>query len=457
MDEQKYSIADDLPECSSENGNQPAENEFRPKKFWLKPLVFFLIAALLLLGLTPLIRMHVQKVGAEPSKPDVLGPAGSLDEEAAYEREKLNLIYQQIKDNYFEELSDAELLRAMYTGMMKELGSPYTFYLSTEDNEAMNESMSGEYSGIGAQVSMQNDTYLISDIFDGSPAAEAGLHIGDIFVSVDGVDVSEFEDVSMLATKVRGEDGSTVELVMYRPSEEKELTFSVTRGKIENANLHYEMIEDGIGYIRIVEFNSGVSDNFFKAVDDLRSQGAETLIFDLRNNGGGYVYEVSRMLDYLLPKGVIATAKGRYEGEDFEENWMSEHEAEVPGEWRYNILINEFSASASELFSGCLRDYDKATLIGVKSFGKGVGTITQELTDGSAIQITNFRYFLPGGECIQDIGLTPGIEVELPEELKGKPISQLDRNEDIQLLEALKQARILLQGAASPDEAAESR
>lgn len=442
-------MQEDLPEF------EQTENEILPthSRPWIKPLAIVMAVVFLFIGLAPLIHLGVQKVTAASSKQDVFGDLDELDDETAFEREKLKLIFDQIRDHYFEELSDAELLRAMYTGLMNELGSPYTFYLSPEDNKMMNEAMSGEYSGIGAQVSMQDKEYSISDIFDDSPAEKAGLYIGDIILSVDGVDVKEFEDVNMLAATVRGEDGTTVELVIYRPIEEKEMTFTVTRGRIENANLHYELLEDGIGYIRIVEFNSGVSDNFIEAIEDLRGQGAKTMIFDVRNNGGGYVYEVVRMLDYLLPKGIIGTVKGRYDGEEFEENWTSDQDAQVPDDWRYNILINEYSASASELFSGCLRDYEKATLIGVKSFGKGVGTITQELTDGSAIQITNFRYYLPNGDYIQDLGITPQVEIELPDDLKGKTISQLDRKGDVQFAEALKRARNLLGKKVTPDEA----
>lgn len=378
---------------------------------------------------------------AASSEPGTSSITISEDEETQQEWAKLCQIYSLLRNNYYRDLSDAEMIRAMYDGMCEKMDSPYTFYLSSEDNAAVEEAMQGSYSGIGAQVSYQDGNYTISDIFDASPAAEGGLRIGDLILEVEGEAVSLFKDVSQLAAAVRGEDGSELEILVYRPSENKEYRLTLTRRKIQNANLHSEMLEDDIAYIRIAEFNSGVSLNFRQAVEDLLNRGAKTFIFDLRNNGGGYVHEVVAMLDYLLPREVIATARGRMDGKPFEENWDSIHEASVPEELRYTILINRFSASASELFSGCLRDYGKAVLVGEKSFGKGVGSITENFTDGSALQITNFHYYLPGGDNLQDNGLLPQIPVELPEEKMGVPISQLSPEEDTQLQAAIREAK----------------
>ena len=363
------------------------------------------------------------------------------DVDTKLQLKKLEYIFNYIKDNYYEEKTDAELLEAMYTGLLENLGSPYSFYLTPEMNEEMEEAMSGEYSGIGAMVQFMDGRFSISDIFDKSPAEKAGMQIGDVILEIDGVKTEDFKDVSEVAMKARGIAGSEVEILVFRPSTQEELSMTVVRGTITNANLKYELLEDGIGYIRIVEFNSGVCQNFIDALEDLRSQGAVSFIFDLRNNGGGYVHEVVAMLDYLLPKGLIAEARGRVDGEDFVEPWMSTRDAQVPEEWKYQILINKFSASASELFSGCLRDYGKATLIGEQSFGKGVGTVSNFLADGSAVQLTNFRYFLPKGDCIEGEGLTPDVEISLEKESAGKTISQLSKEEDVQLAEALKRAQ----------------
>ncbi|NLZ71058.1 MAG: S41 family peptidase, partial [Clostridiaceae bacterium] len=164
----------------------------------------------------------------------------------------------------------------------------------------------------------------------------------------------------------------------------------------------------------------------------------KNVIFDLRNNGGGYVDEVLDMLDYLLPEGLLITEVGRRDGKDFEVEEYSDEYMGVPEDMKYVCLINQNSASASELFSGCLRDWEKAQLVGEKSFGKGVGTITKFLNDGSAVQITNFYYNLPNGENIDGEGLEPDYLVELPEDVKNVIVSRINLEQDLQLKKAIE-------------------
>ncbi|MDO5733872.1 MAG: S41 family peptidase [Eubacteriales bacterium] len=366
---------------------------------------------------------------------------GHTDLESYKSLGRLLDVYALLKDEYYRDLTDQELLEAMLKGLCNNQDSQYTFYLSPEENEQVHESNSGEYSGIGAIVQQKDGIFQISDIVDNSPAAESGLRIGDQFVSVDGVEVAKFSDVSQLAAEVRGETGTKVELVVYRPSEKKELSFSIKRKKIKNANLRSDYLEDGIGYIRIVEFNSGVAKNFKREVENLEAKGAKALIIDLRNNPGGYVREVTEILDYMLPEGLLATARGRRGGEDFSEEWRSSAKQGLSDEFKYYILVNEYSASASELMSGVLQDWERGVVIGRQSWGKGVGSVSFDLDDGSGVQVTNFHYYLPKGVCIQDIGVTPDIEIEMPEELQGLSVSQIDRAEDPDLQKALELAR----------------
>ena len=358
------------------------------------------------------------------------------------EMRKLQIIYNYLKENYYRELSDDEMIEAMYAGLLDEMDSPYTFYLDAEEYAMLQESMEGEYYGIGAQVGSRDGAYFILDIFDDSPALEAGLRNGDQILAVDGEPAESFADVSLLASKVRGKEGTEVTLTIYRANDNKEMEVVLKRGKVTTANLKYSMLEDQIGYVRIMEFNQGVAKNFIHALDDLKEQGARTIIFDLRNNPGGYVSEVTTMLDYLLPEVDIAVAKGRSYGEEFSEAWTSDSFVGVPEEWEYTILVNENSASASELFTGCLRDVKGSTIVGKKTFGKGVGSITYELSDGSAIQITNFHYYLPKGDCINEIGIEPDIEVDLEKEYKGLTVSQLAEN-DTQLAAAIEYTKTL--------------
>ncbi len=352
--------------------------------------------------------------------------------------EKLNIMFKLLKDNYYEELSDSEIINAMMVGMLENIGSPYTFYMSPEYVIEMEDSMSGSYSGIGATVEKISNYYQISDIVEDSPADQAGLMINDMFVKVDGHDATEYEDVSSLASDIRGEEGTSVEVIVFRPSENKEMTFDIVRKNITNSNIHSRMLNSDIGYVRIVSFNKDVAENFIDAVDQLQEQGAKHIVFDLRNNGGGYVDEVLAMLDYLLPEGTMITEVGRRNGEPYELEERSDEDMGVPENMRYICLMNNNSASASELFAGCLRDWGKAELVGKTSFGKGVGTITKYLSDGSAVQITNFYYNLPNGENINDIGLDPDYEVELPDEYENVIVSRIPENEDAQLEKAIK-------------------
>ncbi len=358
----------------------------------------------------------------------------SNDPETAAAVQKLEDVANLLKDNYYAELSDADVLAAMTSGLADEIGSRYTMYLTSEQVEQLNDSMSGEYVGIGALVTMNKSGLVeITEVLEGSPAQDAGIRVGDMFIEVDGDDVTQMDTVEEVAIKVKGEAGTMVDIVMYRPSESRNVEFSVVRKKITNVSIAGEMLTDTIGYIEIREFSTGVSAQFKLMVEQLIAEGAESFVFDLRNNSGGLATEVIDMLDFLLPEGEIATIRGREDGKAFTHTWQSYAGAGVPDDMRYAILINANTASASELFSGCLRDYQKAYLIGKQSFGKGSGTQTFSLRDGSAVNITIFRYYLPGGDFIEEIGLEPDLDVDLPENTAGMSLYQLTLEQDTQL------------------------
>ncbi|MEA4890855.1 MAG: S41 family peptidase [Clostridiaceae bacterium] len=359
---------------------------------------------------------------------------------------KLQTVYQAVDQQFYKDLTDSEMIEAMTRGLVDELGNRYTMYLTAEENQQIEESMSGNYTGIGAFVALNQEGLVeITEVIAGSPAEEAGLQIGDLFVSVDGTDVTAMKDISSVAALVRGEEGSTVDLVLYRPSLSGNIDIKATRKKITTASVSHKMLTDKIGYVQIREFSENVSKNFMAAMEDLKSQGAENIVFDLRNDTGGMANEVISMLDYLLPEGVIASLEGRSDGKPFKEVWESKASMGVPETMRYAILINGMSASASELFSGCLRDHGKAYLIGEQSFGKGSGTITLPLDDGSAINLTNFQYYLPGGDCIEGTGLAPQLAVSLPEEAQGISLNRLTLEQDTQLSAAVDYLKSLEQ------------
>lgn len=362
--------------------------------------------------------------------------AMSFDSEAATATAlaKLKTAFKILDEQYFKDITDAQMLEAMTSGLIDEIGSRYTRYLTAEQNAQLTETMSGAYVGIGATVSMNKDGLVeITEVIEGSPAETAGIHVGDLFIKVGDADVSAVKTVDQVAAKVRGTAGTTVDLVMYRPSESKDIKFTVIRKKIASVSVKSKMLTPTIGYVQIREFSAGVSQQFIAAMDSLQAQGAKNIVFDMRNDSGGLATEVIAMLDYLLPEGTIATIKGRKDGEPFAESWTSNAAMGVPATMRYAILTNGMTASASELFSGCLRDYDKAWLIGEQTFGKGSGTNSYNLADGSAVNITTFLYYLPKGSSIEEVGLTPDQPVTLPETSAGLSIYQMTLEQDTQL------------------------
>jgi carboxyl-terminal processing protease len=362
------------------------------------------------------------------------------EEQTLVALEKLKTVIQEVKDNYLEELTDAQILEAMTIGFPSGLDNPYTYYMSAKDYTSNLEAMSGEYVGIGCTVTMMEDLgVVVVEVITGGPAEAAGLLPGDVLVSVDGESIDTAESSSDVAARVKGLEGTTVKIEIYRPSTEKTLTLSIVRRTIQSHNVSHRMLDATTGYVMVKSFAEGVPEDFIAAMDDLQAQGATNIVFDLRNNSGGNAAVMIEMLEYLLPADtVLATIKGRESGEAFEINWKTEGGVKVPDTMRYAILVNEYSARASEFFSGCLRDYEKAQLIGKNTYGKGSGTKLYELSDGSAVNITMFKYYLPNGESIEGVGLVPDFEIDLDEEFKYTSLEKLTIEQDTQLSKAIE-------------------
>jgi carboxyl-terminal processing protease len=419
----------------------PVQPEPKGRTTIWKFVVIILVTALVTFTLTAgagLLVYYGIEATRETEGGSDLGIPFADDEATQQALKKFWAAYQQVDENYYRDLSDAEMLEAMTRGLVDEMDSPYTMYLTAEQVQQINDSMSGNYTGIGCFVSMNKEGLVeIIEVIAGSPAEAAGIRVGDEFIEVDGQDVTAFEEIDSVAALVRGDEGTTVDLVFYRPSEQKNITVTATRRKITTASVSAKMVSATIGYVVVRDFSTNVSANFIAAVDSLQQQGATDIIFDLRNNTGGLASEVVAMLDYLLPEVTVATLKGRSDGKETSESWTSGKSMGVPDDMQYAILMNSYTASASELFAGCLRDLGKAYLIGEQSFGKGSGTITIGLEDGSAINLTTFKYYLPSGISIEGEGLKPDKEVVLPDETAGLSISQLTPEQDTQMQAAL--------------------
>ena len=361
------------------------------------------------------------------------------DPEVEDSANKLAEVIQVLQDNYYSVLSHEEILDAMSKGLLDAIDNEYTHYLTIEEVANFNQSVAGNYSGIGATVRAENTgEYTVSEVYKNSPAEQAGLEKGDIITEVDGTDTADFETVQDLSDQVKGLKGTDVVLTVLRGEEELEI--SITRDDVVLQVVHTRVLEDNIGYMYISSFTQTLPSQFEEGIKELMAQGVTDIVFDLRNNSGGSANALIQVVDMLLDEAEIATVRGRTGGESYTEVWTSEEGKLVPEAVDFAVLVNGNSASASELFSGSLKDNDRAVLIGSQTFGKGSGTRTYNLSDGSAANITIFNYFLPESGLIEGIGIAPDIESEGPdpEVIRTKNFYELEISEDPDLAKAIE-------------------
>lgn len=345
---------------------------------------------------------------------------------------KIETIEEMIDKKFLFDVDDKELEEYIYKGVMAGLGDPYSTYYTAEEFSNVMEDTEGVYYGIGVQMSQSYETMesTIVQVYEDSPAEESGLKKGDILYEVNGENVQS-QELNEIASKIKGEEGSTVHLKCYRPEIEDYVEMDVERRPVEMDTVSSEMLPDNIGYIQITSFDGVTAEQFKQAFRELESQQMEGLIIDLRDNLGGLVDSVVEIADWMLPEGTIVYTEDKNgEGESYSSD--EEHQFTKP----LAVLVNEYSASASEIFAGAVKAHGAGTLVGTKTFGKGIVQNIFPLEDGSAIKMTVSRYFTPDGICIHGEGIEPDVEVDLTEELKNKPV--LERDEDVQLNEAIR-------------------
>jgi len=330
-----------------------------------------------------------------------------------------------------EAVDQEAMADGLYKGLLQSLKDPYSVYYTKDEYKALMESSSGIYCGIGASVSQDVKTGIISIVkpFLAGPAYEAGVLPGDVLYKVNGEEVTG-EDLTEVVGKIKGEEGSKAELTIIREGETEPMEFSITRRTIEVPTIEYEMLDNKIGYIAVSEFDEVTAEQFRDAVADLDQQGQKGLIIDVRNNPGGLLSTVVDMLDRMLPKGLIVYTEDKY-GAREEKYSTAKEEFNKP----LAILINGNSASASEIFAGAIQDYKVGTIVGTTSFGKGIVQSIIPLTDGTAIKVTVSKYFTPEGRNIHKIGIEPDVKEELNEDLRQKVV--IEKDEDNQLQKAI--------------------
>jgi carboxyl-terminal processing protease len=346
---------------------------------------------------------------------------------------------KNIEELYIGDYDSKEVSQAALSATVESLGDTWSYYLSPEEYEEYINTSNNQYAGIGISVIEDEATggIKIKMVYPGSAAEQAGLKAGDVIMAVDGTDVTkmEFYDATDL---IGGEIGDTVTLTIL-DAEGSTRDVEVVYSLIDTNPVSYELLEGGIGYIAIEDFESSAADEFIAAAEELMSQGAKSFVFDVRNNGGGRVTELKRMLDYLLPEGEIFIAIGKNGAES-----IAESDAaciEMPAV----VLVNNYSFSAAEYFAAVLGEYDYATVVGQQTTGKNRSQVTVELPDGGALHISSGEYVTPNRVSLYDQGgLTPDVEITMTDEQYGLLYNeQLLKEDDIQLqkaIELLKQA-----------------
>ena len=357
----------------------------------------------------------------------ITNTAGSYASGKVTEKEvskKLNTLNALIDKYYLyeDEIDTDKLAEGIYSGYTSALGDKYTVYYDEDETKALMESTSGTFSGVGATLTKDADTgyATIVNVYEDSPAEKAGLKAGDILEKIDDHEVGD-EQLDTVVSWIKGEKGTEVKITVLRDGEELELT--ATRDTIEVKTVSYEMKENQIGYIRVSEFDTVTYDQFKEALDDLENQGMQGLIVDLRNNPGGSLDTVTNMLRLLLPEGTIVSTKDK-NGKKDEITCDGTHEFKKP----MAVLVNQYSASASEIFSGAVQDYGTAKIVGVTTYGKGVVQQLMDLGDGTCLKVTIAEYYTPNGRSINGKGVEPDVEVEYQyDEENPKADNQLDQ------------------------------
>lgn len=345
---------------------------------------------------------------------------------------KIKELLEQIDLYYYEDVDTAELTDGLYKGLFEGIGDPYSVYYTKEEYDSMMASTSGTYCGIGAVLSQDAKTMQVSilHIYDNTPAQKAGLKDGDIIIKVEDIVASEVE-LTELVSNIRGDKGTKVHMQVLREGEEDYLEFDIERDEVEVPTVDYEMLEDNVGYIEITEFAEPTKEQFMNAVKDLEKQGMGAMIVDLRDNPGGYLTAVTEILDEILPEGSTVYTEDKY-GNRQDYTSDEEHKMDYP----LAVLVNENSASASEIFAGAIKDYKYGTLIGTKTFGKGIVQSVRQLSDGSAIKLTTAKYYTPNGNYIHEVGIEPDVELEY--NYTGDKNADYDKSKDNQIQKALE-------------------
>ncbi|NLY48346.1 MAG: S41 family peptidase [Clostridiales bacterium] len=408
------------------------------KRFWTGFLSGLIGAIVLVVvaGATYLMLNDDRKNSVIPYEDVAAAEKDNEEDDYSYDKivEKLSLLKMLIDTYYLDEVDPENFATGIYRGFIASLNDPYSTYYTKEEYSNLLESSSGVYYGIGAVVSQDVKTGIITVVkpYEGTPAYNAGLLPNDIIYKVNGEEVTG-KDLTEVVSKIKGKEGTEVVITIYRDGVDEPMDFTIVRQKINTPTIEFEMLDsrNKIGYIQITEFDEITVSQFSDAVSRLERKGMKGLIIDVRDNPGGLLNSVVKILDRLIYKGLLVYTEDK-NGQREEKYADDSKQFNKP----IVVLINENSASASEIFAGALQDYEKATIVGTTSFGKGIVQSVIPLTDGTAVKLTISKYYTPKGRNIHGTGITPDVEIELDEELK--KMVTIPHDQDNQLQKAIE-------------------
>lgn len=344
--------------------------------------------------------------------------------------QKIEYLEKMIDQEYLGEVDNAEMAEGIYAGLVYGLGDVYSRYYTADEYAQETASTDGAYAGIGVSIQKnKNGGVQIAECYEGGPGAEAGLQTGDVITAINDTDVTDME-LSDVVSLIRENKDKTIVLTVFRENEEKSREISVDVTDVELPSVFGEMLNKKTGYIQITQFTGVTPQQYKDMFAELKDKGMERLVIDLRDNPGGLLTSVCDILREILPEGLIVYTEDKY-GNREEETCDGKHQLDMP----LAVLVNENSASASEIFAGAVQDHEVGTIVGITTYGKGVVQELRQLSDGSAVKLTVSNYYTPNGNSINKVGIKPDVEVKLASELLNK--DEITHEEDNQLQKAL--------------------
>ena len=344
--------------------------------------------------------------------------------------QKIEYLEKMIDQEYLGEVDNAEMAEGIYAGLVYGLGDVYSRYYTADEYAQETASTDGAYAGIGVSIQKnKNGGVQIAECYEGGPGAEAGLQTGDVITAINDTDVTDME-LSDVVSLIRENKDNTIVLTVFRENEEKSREISVDVTDVELPSVFGEMLDKKTGYIQITQFTGVTPQQYKDMFAELKDKGMERLVIDLRDNPGGLLTSVCDILREILPEGLIVYTEDKYANRE-EENCDGKHQLDMP----LAVLVNENSASASEIFAGAVQDHEVGTIVGITTYGKGVVQELRQLSDGSAVKLTVSNYYTPNGNSINKVGIKPDVEVKLASELLNK--DEITHEEDNQLQKAL--------------------